>query len=79
MPAKRTTADAKSLHRLGKNLRHLRVEHDLAQDVLAREAEVALSHYAGIERGEVNPSLLVLLRITRATGTTLENLVADIH
>lgn len=79
MPPKRTAQDAKALHRLGKNLRHLRVEHDLAQDVLAREAGVANSHYASMERGEVNPSLLVLLRLTRATNTTIEELLTGVR
>jgi transcriptional regulator with XRE-family HTH domain len=75
----RDPRDVDALVRLGKNLRLLRVELDVAQDELARESGVALSHYSAMERGEINPSLLVLLRIARAADTTVEELVARVR
>lgn len=52
--------------RIGSRIRQLRKASGLTQEALAFEAGIALRYLAGIERGEENPSLLVLVKIAAA-------------
>jgi transcriptional regulator with XRE-family HTH domain len=51
---------------LGANVRRLRRERGLSQEELAFEAEIDRTYVSQIERGVINPSLLVLYKIGRA-------------
>jgi transcriptional regulator with XRE-family HTH domain len=60
---------------LGKNIRRLRRQRGLTQEQLAFEAEIDLTYMGGIERGERNPSLLVMARIAEALSVPLPRLL----
>jgi len=64
------------LHALGSVLRALRAEHTeaLSQDRLALASRIDRTHYASIERGEVNPTFEVLWAIVAGLGTNWETL-----
>lgn len=51
---------------VGENVRRLRIQKGLTQEQLAFEADIDLTYEGGIERGNRNPSLLVLARIADA-------------
>jgi Predicted transcriptional regulators len=51
---------------VGGNVRRLRQSVGLTQEQLAFEAHIDLTYVGGIERGQRNPSLLVMVRIAEA-------------
>lgn len=66
----------RALRRLGKNIRHARVEHDIALDTLARNAGgMERSHLGKIEAGGHNPSLKTLMRIAAALDMPVRDLL----
>lgn len=52
----------------GETVRALRVEQGDAQDAFALKANVDRSYYGKLERGERQPSLALLLRISTQLG-----------
>jgi ribosome-binding protein aMBF1 (putative translation factor) len=78
MSAKRRRAAAPALRRLGARIRELRVERGLSQEALAFESDVAVNSIATSERGEANPSVAVLLAISRVLKVKLRDLVDDL-
>jgi len=62
---------------LGRNVRKLRQQRKLTQEQLAFEAEIDLTYMGGIERGQRNPSLLVMARIADALGVQLPKLLSE--
>lgn len=64
------------LRQVGENLRRLRRLHDLSQEALALEAEVARSYMSALERGKRNPTLLLLERLAWALDTTVIELIS---
>jgi DNA-binding XRE family transcriptional regulator len=60
---------------LGRRVNSLRVGQDLSQEELADRASLDRTYVSGIERGSRNPTLLVLLRLGRALGTSLDELI----
>lgn len=52
--------------RVGANVRRLRKARGLSQEGLAHEAGVSMRYLAGLERGEENPSLKVLVKLAEA-------------
>ena len=58
----------------GRALRHFRTELGLSQEQLAQEAELDRSYVSGIERGERNPSLANILKLTDVLGIKLSEL-----
>lgn len=52
--------------RIGWNVRRLRAESDLTQEVFATDAGFDRGYISGVERGVRNPSILVLARIAAA-------------
>jgi transcriptional regulator with XRE-family HTH domain len=62
---------------LGKNVRKYRQQRKLTQEQLAFEAEIDLTYMGGIERGQRNPSLLVMARIADALAVPLSKLVSE--
>jgi transcriptional regulator with XRE-family HTH domain len=61
---------------LGMAIRERRAERGLSQEDLAHETGVHRTYVGGIERGERNPSYTNLLRIAKALGLDLSELVA---
>jgi transcriptional regulator with XRE-family HTH domain len=55
-------------------LRELRAERGLSQEQLAHEARLDRTYVSGIERGERNPSLANLFKLTDALGVRLSEL-----
>jgi XRE family transcriptional regulator, regulator of sulfur utilization len=60
--------------RLGAAVRELREQHGLTQAQMAAGAGLRRYHLAAIERGEVDPTFLTLVRITRAVPVPLAEL-----
>lgn len=50
----------KSQKAFGKKLREVREDKGLSQEVVAKLSKISTTHYAGIERGEENPTFSVL-------------------
>lgn len=61
--------------RIGKHIRSTREEHDLTQEQVFLAAPMNRSHYQDIEAGTANPSLNTLLRIARAIGVPISDLL----
>jgi transcriptional regulator with XRE-family HTH domain len=60
---------------LARALRSLREERGLSQEALAHAAQMTMSSYARIERGQANPTWLTVTHIADALGVTLRELV----
>lgn len=58
----------------GEAVREIRVTRGLSQEALAGAAELDRTYVSGIERGERNPSLTSLLKLTDALGIRLSDL-----
>lgn len=65
------SAKAPELLRLGKNIRKVREKRGFSQDVLALEIGLGRSYYGSLERGEINPSILTLIKITNVLDVEL--------
>lgn len=59
---------------LGKRLRELRTRTGLSQEKFAAKAGLDRTYYAGIERGERNPSVKQLAKIAAALGVPIATL-----
>jgi transcriptional regulator with XRE-family HTH domain len=60
---------------VGQNVRRLRTKKGLTQEQLAFEAKIDLTYVGGIERGERNPSLIVMVRIADALSVPIQRLL----
>ena len=60
---------------IGRRVSMMRREASLSQEQLAEMAEVHPTYVSRIERGVVNPSILVLQRIAKAAGGSLRDLI----
>lgn len=63
--------------RVGIKIRRLRQAKKLSQEALAHDAGMAMRYLAGIERGEENPSLAILVKIAEALGIAPGDLFSD--
>jgi transcriptional regulator with XRE-family HTH domain len=54
-----------SQQKIGKNLRNARLKAKFTQKELAEKAGVHVNYYARLERGEENPSLETLKKLTK--------------
>ena len=61
---------------LARNLAALRHMRALTQEALAKAAELPRSTIANLESGEGNPSLAVLVKVARALGVPIDELLA---
>ncbi len=59
----------------GRNLRQLRLTRRLSQEELAFRAQIDRTYMSAIERGQANPTLVVLDRLARALRMPLTELV----
>lgn len=62
---------------LGKRIRQLRLRTGLSQEKFAARAGLDRTYYAGIERGERNPSIKQLAKIARAIDVPLPALFIE--
>jgi transcriptional regulator with XRE-family HTH domain len=58
----------------GRAIRQLRTERQLSQEALAHQADLDRTYVSGIERGERNPSLDNVLKLTDALEVRLSEL-----
>jgi transcriptional regulator with XRE-family HTH domain len=63
--------------RFGKAIRRRRRELDLSQEELAERAELHRTYISDVERGEVNPSLDTIERLTKALEVSITQLFAQ--
>ncbi len=59
---------------LGKRIRELRLRTGRSQEKMAAKAGLDRTYYAGIERGERNPSVKQLAKIAVALGVPIRTL-----
>lgn len=67
-----------ALKLLGAKILERRDECGWTQERLAAEADLDSSYIGDIERGQRNPSLLVVVRVARALRVRLVDLLADV-
>ena len=58
--------DEKSIKRLGKKIKALRMKQEISQSQLAFEANIPRNQIGRIERGEINTSISTVLSIAKA-------------
>jgi transcriptional regulator with XRE-family HTH domain len=63
------------LQQIGNNLRKIRNNAGFSQQELADNSNVAKSTIQRIEKGELNPSILLLKNISEAMGVDLSSLI----
>jgi transcriptional regulator with XRE-family HTH domain len=68
----------RALTTLGTNLLRRREAKGLSQEALAEKAALDRTYISGIERGVRNPSVLSLLRVSKALGSTVAELTQGI-
>ncbi len=61
----------------GKAVRRLRIQRNISQEQLAHDCGLDRSYIGGVERGERNPSLLVLGKMASGLNITLSELFAE--
>ncbi|MEK3984263.1 helix-turn-helix transcriptional regulator [Paenibacillus sp. FSL K6-3166] len=64
-----------SIESIGENIRILRLKNGFSQEQLALNAGVNTSYIGQIERGEKNPTIKTLEKISKALGITLIDLL----
>lgn len=69
----------RALTAFGLSLRRERESRNLTQEKLAEKADLDPTYISGIERGVRNPSLLSIVRIAKALGTTASHLSRGIE
>ena len=55
----------KSQQYTGKKLKEIRERRNMSQEEVAKAADISVTYYAGIERGEENPTYAVLEALCR--------------
>lgn len=61
--------------RIGQCIRDARIDRNLTQEAVFLAVPLTRSFYQEIEAGQANPSLETLLRIARAIGVTISDLL----
>lgn len=51
---------------IGNRLREIRERNNMLQEDVAQAADISVTYYAGIERGEENPTITVVENICKA-------------
>jgi transcriptional regulator with XRE-family HTH domain len=65
------------LKKVGSNLRKIRKEKGFTMENLANEAEIEYRQLGRIERGEINTSIISLLRICHTLNIEMKTLFED--
>ncbi len=71
-----TDLEKQQLKRFGLHLRALRLERGISQEKLAELADLNRTYLGDVERGERNISFLNLLKLSKALGCLLSELLA---
>ncbi len=69
------SAKTKELLALGKSIRNVREQRGFSQDKFAYEVGLGRSYYGSLERGEINASVMTLVKITRALDVELRDVI----
>jgi transcriptional regulator with XRE-family HTH domain len=73
-----TTDDlAPHLRNLGRAARFLRARRELSQKILGKRAGLHRNYVGAIERGEINPTLRVMLKLIDGLDVPLSQLIGD--
>lgn len=59
----------------GKNLKRIRIEKNLSQEMLANDANIPINQVGRIERAEVNTTLSTIFKIAKALDIDVEKLL----
>jgi len=62
---------------VGRNVRKFRLQRGMTQEQLGFEAGIDRTYVGGIERGERNPSLMVMARIADTLSMPLVKLLSE--
>jgi ribosome-binding protein aMBF1 (putative translation factor) len=65
----------RALHALGRAVRELRARRDLSQEELGYRSSLHRNYVGTIERGEINPTFRVLLKLSRGLSIPLSELM----
>lgn len=65
------------LRNLGRAARFLRARRELSQEVLGERAGLHRNYVGAIERGEINPTFRIMLKLTRGLDVPLSTLIRD--
>ena len=76
MAQARNPVERERLRAIGANIRERRTARDLTLEDLAASAGVSVTYLGQTERGQRNPSILVLWRIADALDIRLDQLAA---
>ncbi len=61
--------------KLGKNLKHIRMQKSISQGEIARTLKVGRSFITNIENGKTNPTLDTISKIAKAIGVSVGELM----
>ena len=75
--APRSSADEDFLAALGSRVRRIRALRGMSRRVLAEASDISQRYIAQLESGTGNLSILLLRRVARAAGVTLDDLIGD--
>lgn len=67
--------DVNSLHNLGMNIKMLRIQNTMEQQLLAKKLGISQTHMSNLEHGRVNVSLRLLLRIANIFNCTVDEIL----
>ena len=67
------------LEKLGRRVRHFRVEKSLTQEKVAELCELSAKYISDLERGKANVSVIVLDKVAASLGITAIDLMANEH
>jgi len=70
-----SSANPKSQKKFGDNLREIRSSLQLSQEEVAKASGISVTYYAGIERGEENPTFAVIENICKALKVKSEQVL----
>lgn len=66
------------LNSIGQNMKRVRLEKKLRQEDVAEKAEISLTYYGAVERGEKIPSLETFISILNALQVSADVLLCDV-
>jgi XRE family transcriptional regulator, aerobic/anaerobic benzoate catabolism transcriptional regulator len=75
--APRSSADEEFLTELGARVRRIRALRGMSRKVLAEASDISERYIAQLESGMGNVSVLLLRRVAKAAGITLDELIGD--
>lgn len=67
--------DEKYLKEFGKNLRQLRLEKEVTQEILSEEAGIGKNQVGLIERGEINVTISTIKKLAKKLGVHPKDLL----